>query len=143
MKYTKRVVAYIDILGFKEYIDNTTYKSGRDNKKAIDYLNLTYKKIKRVFKQKWYTVARKYPYKIPPIKNSKRVTAFSDSIVISFLFDEKTLITDVLYEIIGMQRELIWRGMICRGAITIGKLVHTTAVFLGPHWWMPTSLNPK
>lgn len=87
-KYHKRLVAYIDILGFKDVIDSTVYPSGRDNTKMIKYLLLTYKRFKRVFKPEYYTVAKKFPYKIPVVKNSKLVTNFSDSIVISFSMKE-------------------------------------------------------
>lgn len=132
IKYTKRLVAYIDILGFKDIIDSTLYSSGKDNQTMMKYLLLTYKQLKRVFKPEYYTVARRYPYIIPIVKNSKIVTTFSDSIVVSFSMEEPKLLSDVLAEIHLMVKTLIWRGMICRGAITIGKLFHTPSVVFGP-----------
>ncbi|MEI9943295.1 MAG: hypothetical protein WDN26_03670 [Chitinophagaceae bacterium] len=131
--YSKRLVAYIDILGFKEVIDATVYPSGGDNKRMINYLLLTYKRFKRVFKPEYYTSARKYPYKYFWIKkNTKIVTNFSDSIVISFAMKEISMLPDVLLEIHNMIEILLWRGLVCRGAITIGKILHTPTVVFGP-----------
>jgi hypothetical protein len=72
MKYSKRIVAYIDILGFKNHIDKTIYPSGRDNIIAIDDLNLTYKKMKRVFKPEHAKFMKHHPeyFQMIDIKNS-------------------------------------------------------------------------
>ena len=38
MKYEQRIVAFIDILGFKSLLEGTVEKDGNDNEKAIEAL---------------------------------------------------------------------------------------------------------
>jgi len=65
-------------------------------------------------------------------RNSKTITTFSDCLVISFKAIEKSEVFHTLLEIKWMIMRLIYRGILCRGAITYGKLIHTDEVLFGP-----------
>jgi len=65
-------------------------------------------------------------------KRSKKITTFSDCVVVSFKANEKSEIFHTLLEIKWMIMRLIYRGILCRGAITYGKLIHTNEVLFGP-----------
>lgn len=45
MKYEQRIVAFIDILGFKSLLDGTVEKDGNDNENAIDAVVSAYEEI--------------------------------------------------------------------------------------------------
>jgi hypothetical protein len=66
------------------------------------------------------------------LQSSRLATQFSDSIVVSYLLDERGAVFDMLYDIYLLQLELIRRGVLVRGAITAGKLFHDSEVVFGP-----------
>jgi hypothetical protein len=132
-QYSRRVVAYIDLLGFKDLIDLTIDRSGRrDSKEWIGFILATYRGMKRTFKPRYHTVAKRKPYVFGTWNNSKLVTTFSDSIVISFQFKDVAILPDVLLELETLTRNLIWRGILCRGGVALGKLFHTPTHLFGP-----------
>ena len=49
MNYEDRIVLYIDILGFKELLSETTDKDGNDNKAAINKIVDAYNSIRDVW----------------------------------------------------------------------------------------------
>jgi hypothetical protein len=77
MKYSTRIKAYIYIVGFKYHIDKTIYPSGRGNKEAIDDLNLTHKRLKRVFKPEHAKFMKCHPdiFRCQTIKIKKKSLA--------------------------------------------------------------------
>lgn len=125
-KYEKRVVAYIDILGFKNLINQTITKQGRDRKNAIAFVDHVYKTIRREFHQ--YLNLRRQPCKFDSI----RFTMFSDSIVLSILAKHEYQIAAAVDAIRKVQMKLLRNGIIFRGAMTIGKLRHTASTLFGP-----------
>jgi hypothetical protein len=62
---------------------------------------------------------------------SKRITHFSDSIVISFNENEESEIFYTLSEIQNLIINLIYKGIICRGGIAYGKLIHNEKMIFG------------
>src|SRR5690606_28453000 len=57
---------------------------------------------------------------------------FSDCLVISFKTSEESEIFFTLQEIKWMIMRLVFQGILVRGAITYGKLIHTDKVLFGP-----------
>ena len=66
-KYEERVVAFIDILGFKNLINDTLINEDEKVEDMIDVLNVSSEILNQ-----------------SPSSKSKMVTQFSDSIVVSF-----------------------------------------------------------
>src|SRR5205807_662034 len=53
-------------------------------------------------------------------------------IVISFPIKERSEVFWTLNELLGVQVSLIWRGMLSRGAVVEGKVLHTDKMIFGP-----------
>lgn len=128
MNYENRVTVFIDILGFKDMLSKTTGQKGKDDSEKIEEIFSAYKTIRAVWDLD--ETEPKFGKSLP--KNSKEITTFSDCLVISFKTHEKSEIFYTLLEIKWMIMRLIYRGILCRGAITYGKLIHTKEVLFGP-----------
>lgn len=119
MKYESRVVLFLDILGFKQIIDKTSNK-GIDQTQQIDFLYNTLIGMRKLFeKGKRYSA-------------STQVTQFSDSVVVSFVEKEEAQVFYTLERVQKLITGLILEGLICRGGISYGKLIHTDQVIFGP-----------
>lgn len=128
--YENRITAFIDILGFKEII-----KQSETDKTKIEILNSTllYLKTWEIPKQ-WNlnfveieeSVQKKGVEKFN-IENKTHTTTFSDSIVVSVKVENDN-INEMLSTLVAnlslIGAELIQKGILFRGAITIGNLVH-------------------
>ena len=121
--YEQRIVCFIDILGFSNRIKHTAKETTEaaqlldDTCDALDLLN-TYQQIM------WYKT---------DIENIK-VTQFSDSIVITFPWKEND---DSLYRGLKAIRYiqttmLKLYGVLLRGGIVLGNIIHTDKLLLGP-----------
>ena len=113
--YENRVVAFVDILGFKEAVINeskaekilgalTAIKDHVDSHTASDY----YTRFKGVL--------------------DTEITAFSDSVVIS---GQESQAIVVYFDALRFSGMLINSGFLCRGAISFGKLYHRNGVLFG------------
>jgi hypothetical protein len=122
-KYENRIVIFIDILGFKNTIRKTINADGSDNSKQIEgiieALNLIRTQLNVDLDNKNDLQTRK-------------ITHFSDSIIISFKEDQEGEVFNTLYCIQKLIILLIEKGIICRGAISYGKLVHNNQYVFGP-----------
>lgn len=127
MEYEKRVVAYIDILGFKNILNNTVNKGGKDNIDSINELIKVYNQIRDI----WDLDENRNSSNKERIE-SKEVTIFSDTIVISFKVTDTSEVFFTLLELKWLVMELVWNEILCRGAISIGKLIHTDKYLFGP-----------
>ncbi len=129
LKYDKRLVAFIDILGFKEIIK----QSEKDSSKIeLIYSVLKYLKNWEApgnWDLKFVEIeedAQKKGVENFDISGQTNCTAFSDSIVISVRVDNNvnemasTLIVNLAY--IGAI--LLEQGILIRGAITFGDIIH-------------------
>ena len=116
-KYETRVVLFLDILGFKDIISKTVNK-GKDVSKKIQEL---YDVIDVMTDD--FTTSD---------KSTKVITQFSDSIVISFKEEEEEAIILLFEEIQSLIVKLILKNIICRGAISYGKLIHNDKIIFGP-----------
>lgn len=120
VKYEKRIVCFIDILGFSRIISNTT--SG-DKIKAQDTLDNVYNALK---------LLRKYCEKIAQFQIT--TTQFSDSIVISFPWNkDSSHMMAILKSLKYIQILLLFRyDLLLRGGIVIGDIFHTDEILIGP-----------
>jgi len=133
--YENRVVAFVDILGFKDILSKTVDKDNNDVQSQIDKVTDAYYSIRDV-----WDLDDEISNENPELKkaydeiksNSKIVTTFSDSIVISFLQKEPSEIFSTLLELKWLIMRLISRGILCRGALAYGKMIHTDKFLFGP-----------
>ncbi len=123
MKYEDRVVLFVDILGFKNIINSTVNSNGTDNEQQIENVYNTFLSINDL-----YDINKKDNF----IQENVSITQFSDSLVISFLVKE---LGEIFWNIFFLQllsMRLISHGIICRGAISYGKLIHNDNIIFGP-----------
>jgi len=122
MKYEKRVIIYLDILGFADIIHLTA--------------NAEYDKAGRISDiQKLFRQIREILYadeKQMHLTKSKMITNFSDLVVISFLASEFKHITHELYEMQVFISNCILKGYLLRGSIIYGDLIHDEDMIFGP-----------
>lgn len=130
MNYENRIVAFIDILGFKELV-----RKSESNLELIETLNniLQYLKTwERPIQWSLYFVeieelTQKKGVEKFNLKDRTNVTTFSDSIVVSVKIGEDNInemLSSLIANLSYMGSELMKNGILIRGAITIGKLIH-------------------
>jgi hypothetical protein len=115
LAYENRIILFLDFLGFKEIVERTD-ADRQYLHNLLDAIDLLHQ------------VGRNDA----ELSKSQRITTFSDSVVLSYAVDEKSavfhLLTDVAFAII----DLAIKGFVVRGAITLGKLIHTKKYLVGP-----------
>ena len=121
MTYEDRVLCFVDILGFKNHIQRTLDKQGQDVPVVIDNIRDAFSYIRELL-----------DIDKPDENRGRAVTQFSDSIVISFPIHEQSEVFWTLLELLDVQVNLVLRGMLCRGAVVRGKVIHTDKMVFGP-----------
>jgi len=125
LRYEERIFAFIDILGFKEKIINTTHEdTGVEKETETDEIDKLYD---NVFKLKNELFGNTDNFVI-----NREVGYFSDSIAISYLLKEEAGILHVLAGITLFFISILHDGYLIRGAITYGKLHHSGNKLFGP-----------
>lgn len=120
MNYEFRVCSFIDILGFSHHIDESIIGEKDVEAKiqsiasAIEVISNTPTRGNEEFAQ------------------TKRITQFSDSIVISFKLDDQDQVFHTLMDYMFISLDLVTKGYLLRGGITWGKLIHTDKSIFGP-----------
>lgn len=117
LKYENRLLLFLDILGFKDYVLDSVQNHATFNNiyRAIEKINSYQDRFG----------------KIP----SREVTTFSDSIVISYPITypiNHLVLKRTLHEIRDLVLILIEYGFVCRGGVGIGELYHKGSVVFGP-----------
>jgi hypothetical protein len=120
MRYEDRLVAFIDILNFRGMINETVDGKGNEDERRIQSVYDAYQVIEKNWRNK------------NDIAKSKQVTIFSDSIVISVKAQERSQTFWTLLEIKHLIMDLVWKGILVRGAIVRGKLIHEEQKVFGP-----------
>lgn len=118
--YSHRFIAFIDILGFKDHIG----KSIGHPQKAIDVLRAL-EKIRILMGE-----TRMLNQTIGD--DGERVSAFSDSIVVSYPGNGSDDFFFLLLTIARYQLELLAHGYVFRGGISAGQLYHKGSIVFGP-----------
>lgn len=111
--YERRLVLFLDFLGFKEIIGSTV-KEPENLTRLLSALDL----IGRIGDDSTY--------------KSQRVTQFSDSVVVSYRVGERSAVFWLLHAIAVTVINLADRGFLVRGAVTIGDLHHDDKHVVGP-----------
>jgi hypothetical protein len=121
MQYENRIVCFLDILGFGAITQASINGAGDEiedkSKRILDALDA----IRDVLD---IDKGQQTP--------TKRITQFSDSIVISFPETEPSEVFHTLEEILWLTMELVKHGMVCRGGVTNGKIHHSETQVFGP-----------
>ncbi|HRK55513.1 MAG TPA: hypothetical protein PK185_16480 [Cyclobacteriaceae bacterium] len=120
MKYKKKVIAYIDLLGFKSFI-NLTNKSANSKERKIEYVNNLFQLLKEFTENKNYSATK-----------FREVTQFSDLIVISFAADDFESFYDEIRDIQLLCVNCVNMGFLLRGSIIYGDIVHSNDIIFGP-----------
>jgi len=119
--YNQRIVAYIDILGFRTQIQLLNKKSTFSKKLfqalcTLENFRLT------------------HDGQLKPDDNFdslQRVSTFSDNIVLSRPVDSHAPIWNILFWLIYLVNEMLSIGVVLRGGISVGQLYHETNIILG------------
>lgn len=117
--YEDRYVAFIDILGFKDLIDRL-----EKNPETLGHLAEVLagtgeiSRVKKSFRDNGID------------ENALRVSSFSDNIVISAPYDAWGFSFLIMF-VSGMCNDLLNQGLLTRGGISKGKLIHTDGAVLG------------
>ncbi|OUJ69892.1 hypothetical protein [Hymenobacter crusticola] len=137
--YEKRVVAFIDILGFTNYVKT---KSNSATGFAAIYDAL--KELEEYFKSIGihHDASSKEFF-----RDDTQVITVSDCIVISRRIDERGGIYQMLWDCDFATHLLIKRGFLCRGGIAVGDLYHKDNTIFGPAYLNAynlerTAINP-
>jgi hypothetical protein len=130
LKYEKRIIAFIDILGFRELIKDSE-KNPSTLEKIYEIINY-FKNWEKPESWNLKTIeieedAQKKGLANFDLSNKSTCTCFSDSIIVSIKISDgdinaslSTLIANISY--IGSY--IIQKGILFRGAITIGNIIH-------------------
>lgn len=116
--YEERIVAFLDILGFKNIIDKTA-NSVEESSKVLEILK-SFEKIKESNNE-----CEKEFF-------GREVSFFSDSIVISYPLTTEGGLYHIMMDLIHIQLESFFSNILFRGGIAIGKLYHKGNIVFGP-----------
>jgi len=118
-KYQTRVIAFVDLLGFSKLIEGTS--AGKPSESFV------YSAIQSIYDILFDFEANN------PGNSSLRISHFSDSVVISVYFKELPDLVLMIRHIRYIQQKLLEEyGILLRGGITCGDLIHTDSILMGP-----------
>ncbi|HEV2642282.1 MAG TPA: hypothetical protein VGT98_06230 [Candidatus Elarobacter sp.] len=111
--YEQRLILFLDFLGFKEIVEETTTDPKHLARllQAIDFLS---------------------QLKPDEADGGKQVTQFSDSVVVSYPVSAPSSVFILAYEVALLIIDLAYAGFLVRGAITLGLLIHNDEYLVGP-----------
>lgn len=129
--YERRIVCFIDILGFSGMIKSTTSDDIKKSQKTLD----------NVCEALFFLQESLNAISIHNIKT----TQFSDSIVISFPWNKDDWHMLAVFKTIKyIQIVLLYRyNLLLRGGIVIGDIIHTDKLLVGPAMISAYSLESK
>ena len=138
MEYQKRAVAFIDILGWRDMVDESiNHKDLRDKmENAITGMgNIVRKQVEEE------DDPHMAEYGLLP--SADQASQFSDSIVISYLFNHAHDLTRLIRELTSYQLIMLQMGFLVRGGITVGDMFHQESIAFGPALNRAVSLEGK
>lgn len=125
MRYEEKVLAYIDILGFKNAVGKTMENNGKEIENICEIQRID----NLIEEEHLHLNIREYLLGEPKIEG--RVTSqFSDTIVISYL--KESDIYHILLDVYILCAMALEKGFLFRGAIVCGKVIHTENKIFGP-----------
>lgn len=126
--YEDRVVIFIDILGFRKWVNNELDNMGSDCTSIVT----VFKFIRKYYADQNDEYAR-----------TVQISFFSDSIIISFEETDEDQIFQTVADLQILILNLVKRGVLVRGAISNGKLLHNKDFILGPAFMNAYDLETK
>ncbi|UOY08909.1 hypothetical protein L0P88_10225 [Muricauda sp. SCSIO 64092] len=118
--YEERACLFLDILGFSEHVRQSTDKNNLEvtskAREISELLNLLPIKMRSIGES----------------NRNRRITQFSDSIVVSFALSDKNAFVELLDDIMRIIINFILKGYLVRGGISYGKLFHNDNLVFGP-----------
>jgi hypothetical protein len=127
--YQNRVVIFIDILGFRKWVHSEVDKMNDDCTAIVDIFR---------YIQKYYENLVEEEY-----AKTLQISFFSDSVIISFEESDEDQIFHTIVDLQLLILNLVYRGVLVRGAISNGKLLHTKEFILGPAFMNAYDLETK
>lgn len=118
--YELKYVAFLDLLGFK----NMVYQSV-GNQNILNNINMALSYIGKMQYDNYNGI-------MPMVDLGKQVTAFSDSIVISYDASMPGGGFHVLMDLVYICNDLLGIGIPIRGGVTVGPLIHDAQKCFGP-----------
>ncbi len=119
-KYEERIVVFLDILGFKEFIENTLVGNQIENVSRARKMFFNIRDNFDMDEKHW------------KVSKSLKTIQFSDSIIITFKVTEEDQVFYSLEDIQILLIELVKFGLLVRGAIVKGKVYHDERIVFGP-----------
>ena len=113
-QYSSRVVAFIDILGFRTLVQRLSVEPNLHDK--------LHSALSQISKYKEMSLAERFAHK------ETETSVFSDSIVIS---SQKENLFLVLWNCICLQAHLLTLGILTRGGISYGQTYHKNDILYG------------
>lgn len=124
-EYEERIIAFIDILGFKALINNTNTANTQINNANIEKMIDIYEEIENSLSEKLQEK--------DGILDDLQITRFSDCIVISFPERQRDALYFLCISLLHFLYEMLANyKLLFRGGITSGKLIHTDKFLFGP-----------
>jgi hypothetical protein len=127
--YEERVIAFFDILGFKELI----CKNVKNDAFIRDILNWPKEYIEREQGKK----SEQERYK------NTNFSFMSDSIIISFKRETTHGVFNLLNDILSIIIGYINKSILCRGSIVTGKMIHENDLLFGPDFCRAVEFEKK
>lgn len=114
-KYERRLILFLDFLGFKELVDRTVQEPNflAELVSAMDIVGEIGQDDVELFK-------------------SQRITQFSDCIAVSYDVNEESAVFWLLADIAQSVVRLAEKGFLVRGGLTVGDLFHSERHVVGP-----------
>lgn len=123
MGYEKRVVAFIDILGFKNCLD-------KSNSVELEFERI----LTTLIDLKEFFIKPKDKYEVEADRElgaDTQIVQVSDSLIISRLVQEQGGVFHMLSDCAFAIHLLISNGFLCRGAIKVGNMYHKDTTLFG------------
>lgn len=137
-KYEYRLTAFVDIQAFVSKVEKD------DIRLVLDTLDIFYEESSRdTFFESYFTTQYNKSERTEQMTEwasegkeaqDKRITTFSDLVVISFKGENKYLkqsLKEMIQSIVNVQQYLLKHGVLIRGAITYDKLIHNQVNCVG------------
>ena len=128
--YEERYCLFLDILGFQSHVDDSVNRK-LDLKNAMTFMRLK-SALSGIYEEVNYRESIEVAGKSR--LSSRRVSQFSDSVVVSYLKNELNGagVSSMLFDIHRLQLRLVSSGILLRGAISSGLLYHDEKLIFGP-----------
>lgn len=120
VNYDLRYVAFLDLMGFKSMVEQSI-----DNQIILNNINVALSYIGNMQHDNYNGI-------MAMVDLGKQVTAFSDSIIVSYDASMPGGGFHVLMDLVYICNDLLGVGIPVRGGVTVGQLIHDEQKCFGP-----------